>query len=70
MTPHQFKQARHSLGLTLSQMAHILDVDPRTIRKWEADHGGSARPPNPIACRVVSWMLDGYRPPEWPALDN
>lgn len=65
MTPSQFKQARHELGLSASGLAGILGVDPRTIRKWEQE--GTARPPNPIACRVVEWMLAGYRPPQWPS---
>lgn len=67
MTPSQFKQARQQLGLSLSELAAILGVDDRTIRKWEApEDTNSARPPNPIAVRVVQWLLDGYRPPQWP----
>jgi len=64
MTAAQFKLARNSLGLSASQLAHILASDPRTIRKWEEDDG--TRPPNPIAVRVLEWMLEGYRPPQWP----
>ena len=64
MTPHQFNEARSKLLLTQSQLGRILNVNARTVRKWEADDG--TRPPNPIACRVVEWMLAGYRPPEWP----
>ncbi|WP_413697777.1 helix-turn-helix domain-containing protein [Pseudovibrio sp. SPO723] len=67
MTPLEFKSARRKLGLSQSQLASVINVDSRTIRKWEAETGGSARPPNPIACRVMQWMLDGYRPPQWPA---
>lgn len=67
MTPDQFKEARQSLGLTLSELAAILNTDPRTIRKWEAVHGNSARAPNPVAVQVMGWMLGGFRPPEWPA---
>ncbi|WP_102867900.1 helix-turn-helix domain-containing protein [Pseudovibrio exalbescens] len=66
MTPSEFKSARRKLGLSQSQLATVINVDSRTIRKWEAEAGGSARPPNPIACRVLQWMLDGYRPPQWP----
>jgi DNA-binding transcriptional regulator YiaG len=66
MTPTEFKAARNTLGLTLSDTARILNTDPRTIRKWEAEGGNSARPPNPIACQVLKWMLAGWRPPEWP----
>lgn len=64
MTPTEFKQARHTLGLSAAKLAHILDVNPRTIRKWEYE--AKQRPPHPTACRVVQWLLDGYRPPEWP----
>lgn len=64
MTPAQFKVARQTLGLSQSQLGRILDTDPRTIRKWEHDDG--TRPPNPVASRVMGWMLAGYRPPEWP----
>lgn len=63
MTPAQFKEARQTLGLSTSKLGAILNVDPRTVRRWEENDG--TRPPNPIACRVVHWMLDGYRPPEW-----
>lgn len=64
MTPQQFKQARHTLGLSTAQLGTILDTNDRTVRKWEHDDG--TRPPNPIACRVLEWMLAGYRPPEFP----
>jgi DNA-binding transcriptional regulator YiaG len=64
MTPTEFKQARQKLGLSSSQLGVILNTDPRTVRRWEDD--SSMRPPNPIACRVITWMLSGYRPPEWP----
>lgn len=70
MTPDEFKMARQKLGLTLSELGAILDTDPRTIRKWEALHGNSARNPNPVASRVMSWMLAGYRPPEWPGAET
>lgn len=66
MTPSEFKQARRKLGLTLSQLSKILGVDERTIRKWEADHGKSARAPNPVAANVMRWMMQDGRPKEWP----
>lgn len=67
MTPHEFKEARRSLGLTQSQLARILDTAPQTIRKWEMPPDRStARGPNPVACQAMRWMLAGFRPPEWP----
>ncbi|MGO8211853.1 helix-turn-helix domain-containing protein [Rhizobium ruizarguesonis] len=68
MNAKDFRQARASLGLSASQMANILNVDPRTVRKWESDDG--TRPPNAVAIRVVEWMLSGYRPPQWPGDKN
>lgn len=66
MTPSEFKQARHTLGLTVAEVARIMGVDPRTVRGWEAPAGSRSRDPSPTACRVMAWMLAGYRPPEWP----
>lgn len=62
MTPQQFKTNRRALGLSQAALASILNVNPRTVRRWEEDDG--TRPPNPIACRVLMWMLNGYQPPE------
>ena len=63
----EFKAARLALGLSLSELGRILDVDDRTIRKWEASADRStSRAPNPIAGRVIEWMLAGWRPPQWP----
>ncbi|MBP0614299.1 helix-turn-helix domain-containing protein [Jiella mangrovi] len=64
MTPTEFRQARRQLGLSASQLGEILNTDPRTIRRWEQDD--ETRPPNPVAVRVMRWMLEGFRPPEWP----
>lgn len=67
MTPAEFKEARRKLGLTQGQLAAILDTAPQTIRKWEMNETRStARSVNPIAARAMQWMLNGYRPPEWP----
>ena len=65
MTPAAFKAARNRLGLSAASLGAILNVNERTVRKWEQE--GQARPPNAIACRVLEWMLEGYRPPQWPS---
>lgn len=60
MTPSEFREARQSLGLTMRQLAKILDIDDRTIRRFEASPGSStARNPNPIACQVLRWLQSG-----------
>jgi DNA-binding transcriptional regulator YiaG len=66
MTPAEFRSARRTLGLSQAQLGYILDVDARTVRRWEASGSVQHRPPSPTACRVISWMLDGYRPPQHP----
>jgi DNA-binding transcriptional regulator YiaG len=67
MTPNEFKLARRKLGLTQGQLALILDTAPQTIRKWEmGEECSTARSVNPVAARVMRWMLAGYRPPEFP----
>lgn len=68
MTDDEFREARRQLGLTQQQLARILDTAPRTIRKWETPADKStARSVNPVAARVMRWMLEGFRPPEFPA---
>lgn len=62
MTHEEFKEARHTLGLSVNQLAAILNTEPRSVRRWE----DGTRHPNPVASRVLQWMLDGFRPPEWP----
>jgi len=62
MTPQKFKEARQTLGLTQQELAYILNSNPRTVRRWETDD--DTRPVNPVAQRVIEWMLDGYRPPQ------
>lgn len=65
MTPEQFKAKRKELGLTQSQLAELLGISSSVvIRRWEMpDTAKSARPPNPIACKV---LLNWNKPPcEW-----
>ncbi|MDE2103789.1 MAG: helix-turn-helix domain-containing protein [Patescibacteria group bacterium] len=63
MTPAQFKKARHKLGLSASELADILGVDARTIRRWEAEPAlETARPPHPTAAKVMKWLLNGFDP--------
>ncbi|MEM7295817.1 MAG: helix-turn-helix domain-containing protein [Pseudomonadota bacterium] len=67
MTAGEFKEARISLGLSQAQLGVILNTNPATIRKWEAEEDRStSRAPNPVAVRAMHWMLEGFRPPEWP----
>lgn len=68
MTSEDFKEARQKLGLTQSQLGEILNTNPSTIRKWEMSGDRStSRAPNPVAARVMGWMLQGFRPPQFPS---
>ena len=61
MTPKEFKETRKGLGLSVNQLAAILDVSHVTIRRWEMSSGKpSSRKPDPIACRVLEWLEIGY----------
>jgi DNA-binding transcriptional regulator YiaG len=67
MRPDEFKAARRKLGLTQAELGAVLDTAPQTIRKWEMPpENSTARGVNPVAARVMRWLLDGFRPPEWP----
>lgn len=69
MTPDEFKAARRKLGLTQSQLGEILDTSPQTIRKWEMpDSASTRRSVNPVAAKVMQWMLAPGRPSEWPKI--
>lgn len=53
-TPTDFFEARHALGLSVSQCASLCNVDDRTIRRWELGHGKrDGRDPHPSACRIL-----------------
>lgn len=65
MSPEERKAARRKLGLTQSQLALILGTSKRAVEGYEAQTAAAQRS-NPIADRVLRWLLDGFRPPEWP----
>lgn len=67
MTPTQFKAARMALGLTLAELAVLLDSDPKSLRCIEADpRSNMFRVPAPRMVRLLQAYLTGYRPPDWP----
>jgi len=65
MTPSEFSEARYKLGFKQRQLAEFWGMGQngeRTIRRWEQ---GDV-PVNPIAARLISAYLNGYRPDDWP----
>lgn len=67
MDHNGFRRARADLGLTQEQLAGILGIDRKTVQRYEAaPETRFSRPVNPIAARVMSWLMAGFRPPQWP----
>jgi transcriptional regulator with XRE-family HTH domain len=66
MTPAAFKEARHTLGLTLSQAAHVLGYDgahgAQQVRRMESGE----RAIRGAQARLMLAYLAGYRPEDWP----
>jgi DNA-binding transcriptional regulator YiaG len=68
MTPAEFRAARQSLGLSVNQMAALLEVRPVHVRKMELDESlPSNRRVMPITEKLVRAYVDGYRPHNWPS---
>ena len=67
MTPVKIKKARLRLGLTVSQMAAMLETDAQTIRRMEMSSEASTfREPAARMERLIRAYLDGHRPDDWP----
>lgn len=67
MTPKQFKEARHKLGLSVSQMAKALGVSDIQIRRMQTPPDkGSHREVQTTTEKLIHAYLDGYRPADWP----
>ena len=68
MNNEEFKAARKELGLSVKKLGIIINTNPVAIRRWESPNENTySRSPNPVACRVMKWILeDNFRPPEWP----
>ena len=68
MTPKALKEARQSLGLSVAEMAAMLETDAQTVRRMEmASTRSTAREPAARMVRLIEAYLSGYRPPDWPA---
>lgn len=45
MHPAEFKTLREAIGLSISTLVKVIDVDERTLRKWES---GKKQPPQGV----------------------
>lgn len=67
MAPAEIKEARHKLGLSVPQLAALLETDPQTIRRMEqSETAKTFRSPAPRMVRLIRAYLSGYRPDDWP----
>jgi DNA-binding transcriptional regulator YiaG len=63
MDPTEIRAQRKGLGLTQSQMAHVMGYGDRT-RITEIENGRNN--PSKSAVRLLKAYVDGYRPADWP----
>lgn len=67
MTPAQIKEARQKLGLSVAQLATMIDTDPLSVRRMEGNpEAKTHRLPAPRMVRLIEAYLSGYRPLDWP----
>lgn len=62
MKPEEFKAARHALGYTVVQMAGMLGVSPRQVRRYEAPSEASSHRSIPVhTVKLLNAIQQGYR---------
>ena len=66
MTPHELREARHTLGLTLEQMARMLGYQGEDIRQMGYRLEIGKRTLREPQRRLLEAYLAGYRPADWP----
>ena len=69
LTGEEFKAMRLEIGLTQEQTAKLFGVSFHTVSSWERKRGakGSNDPSGP-ACKLLWYMSQGWRPPDFPEL--
>ena len=68
MTPTQLQQARRKLGLTLSDLAHLLGYEGEQARSQIHHMETGRREIRPAQRRLIQAYLEGYRPKDWPTV--
>lgn len=67
MTPDELESARRRLGLSVADMARMLETDPQTWRRMTMSATASTfRRPAARMERLIRAYLSGYRPGDWP----
>jgi len=58
MTPDAIRTARARLGLSVTEFAQALSVQPQTVRRWEMDTARySYRAPSPPVVTLIEALL-------------
>ena len=68
MTPADIREARRTLGLTGEQMGVLLGYGLPGARMRVSELERGVRVPSEAVLRLLRAYLDGYRPPDWPAI--
>ena len=66
----QMKLDRHTLGLSLSQMAAMLGYRGHTRKQMQYNLEAGIRTIRPPQHRLMAAYLSGYRPDDWPPQSN
>lgn len=73
LSPEQFREAQHQLGLSDSELAAVLGYgSPAHVRRHKVHDTRlpSYRAPNAQVVRLIRAYLEGYRPADWPATSS
>ena len=71
MNHTEIRAARLALGLEPDELAKMLNVEARTVRRMESDPNHSThRTPAVRMVRLIRAYLDGHRPADWPTKEK
>jgi transcriptional regulator with XRE-family HTH domain len=70
MTKGDFIKIRHKLGLTQAQLATVLGFARRNYVCALESRSASGRNIPPLVARLMRAYRDGYRPLDWPGLEQ
>lgn len=59
----KFRPMRRKAGLTVNACAYLLNVAPRTVRRWEDDN--NAMEPPALAAAILKGFILGKVPKSW-----
>ncbi len=66
MQPDEIREARHTLGLSLTQLGEMLGYQGAHVRVQMDDLETGRRPLRGCQERLLKAYMEGYRPRDWP----